>query len=56
LGDASVLSQAVNHLTRALELDDARPAWERLRRMPTRRREEIQARINEASGLLGATQ
>ena len=54
-GDASLLSQAVTHLTRALELDDARPGWEKLRRMPTRRREQIQARINEASGLLGAT-
>ena len=50
--DAETLTDARRHLVLALELDDARPEWEELRRLPQRRREEIQAGIDDATGLL----
>jgi hypothetical protein len=52
--DDEMLSQALQHLTRALDLDEARPDWEELRRMPVRRRQEIETQIAEAQLLLGS--
>ena len=51
---AGHLADAVNHLSVALNLDDARPEWEELRRLPTGRRDELQTQIAEASALLRA--
>jgi tetratricopeptide (TPR) repeat protein len=50
-GDFDALSRAVEHLNRALELDDSRPEWEQLRRLSDRRRQEIKTQILEASRL-----
>ena len=47
-GSADVLDGAIARYREALQLDDARPSWETLRRMPTRRRAEIEAKINQA--------
>ncbi|HUU85044.1 MAG TPA: O-antigen ligase family protein [Phycisphaerae bacterium] len=52
--NAVMLGNAVKHLQRALDLDDARPEWEELRRLRLQQREDIEARIAEAAGLLHA--
>ena len=49
--DAALLTEAMEHLRRALELDDARPSWEELRRFRPRQRKQIESQIAEASGL-----
>ncbi|MHC4067205.1 MAG: O-antigen ligase family protein, partial [Planctomycetota bacterium] len=49
--DAEMAQEAVQHLRRALALDDARPTWEVLRRFRPRRRDELQARVEEAASL-----
>ncbi len=54
--DRALLRQAADHLGEALQLDDARPAWEELRRMPPRERERIRTLLAEAAASVGATQ
>ena len=51
--DTALLTKAVEHLRRALELDNARPGWEELRRFRPRQREQIEGQIAEASDLVG---
>jgi tetratricopeptide (TPR) repeat protein len=48
-----LLVQAIVDLREAIRLDDARPAWEFIRRHTPRQREEIEARIREAEGRVG---
>ncbi|GJM24034.1 MAG: hypothetical protein DHS20C16_04490 [Phycisphaerae bacterium] len=48
----STLTQAVMHLRRAIELDDARPEWEEVRRFSSRIKTEIEARIQRIEQLI----
>ncbi len=50
--DPGQLTEARKHLTRALDLDTARPSWETMRRLPARRLESIRKQIDESSRLL----
>lgn len=52
--DAGLLTEAADHLRRALDLDDARPSWEELRRLRPHQRQEIEANLAEATRLLNA--
>jgi len=45
-----LVGAAVRSYRRALELDDARPAWEHIRRFNERRRREIENALQKASG------
>lgn len=49
---ADLLTEAADHLRRALELDGARPSWEELRRLRPRQRQDIEAKIAETVRLL----
>jgi hypothetical protein len=53
--DPALLTEAIQHLNQALALDEARPEWEELRRLPKRKKDEIQRKIIEAAELLDAT-
>jgi len=43
------LAEARHHLQRTLDLDNARPTWEQIRRLPPRRRQQIQQAIEETT-------
>ncbi len=43
----SDLSSAIDQYERALRIDDARPAWERIRRLRPKQRDDISARLEE---------
>ena len=47
--DTILAKDAIEHLHRAIELDDARPDWEEFRRFRPHQREQIEARIAEAA-------
>ncbi len=46
-GDVGLIGRAIQSLERAIALEDAKPEWETIRRMPERVRGEIESRMEE---------